>query len=278
MAIAPDDEYPGQTDTDPDYPYGKAQNVALAGDGTGTPWEERLVNDIFGFQQALLGAAGATPSGTPDNATTSQYLDAVIFLIKNTTFDNGARVEGSPLSLEDYPVFSPTKVVTRTQPLLPLAAFDAGSTIGGLAGLTGSSDPDWYFDPTLMLWLLSTVSGLATIPITNLVEDSTMTQVILTVKASGYGVLPSFRGGMQVVHVDGSNVIQTSNIQEDGAGSIGVYNTAHDITLTLDTPVTIDQQSSSPKAIYLRILGPDAISTWGLFGCTAVFETGSLRP
>lgn len=79
MAIAPKLVYPGQLDeTDPvGYPHGKAQNETSPGDDDGTPLEQALVNDIFGFQQALLGEAGLTPSGTPDTAVASQYLQAL---------------------------------------------------------------------------------------------------------------------------------------------------------------------------------------------------------
>ncbi|MFW6031039.1 MAG: hypothetical protein ACOC9T_00490 [Myxococcota bacterium] len=78
MAIAPKDTYPGQVDdSDPAYPQGKARNVVAPGDGTGTPWEERLVNDVFGFQQALLSEAGLDPSGDPDQVGASQYVDAI---------------------------------------------------------------------------------------------------------------------------------------------------------------------------------------------------------
>lgn len=79
MAISPKDRYPGQIDvSDPaGYPRGAAQNIDTPGDGTGTPWEKDLVNDILGFQQALLDAAALAPSGTPDKVGASQYLDAV---------------------------------------------------------------------------------------------------------------------------------------------------------------------------------------------------------
>lgn len=80
MAIDPSTEYPGQIDADVNYPFGKARNVAVSGDGTGTPWEKALVNDLFGFQQALLDTIGATPTGTPDSIAASQYLEAVRIL------------------------------------------------------------------------------------------------------------------------------------------------------------------------------------------------------
>ena len=78
MAIRPTDEYPGKVATPTgEYPDGKAQNITSPGDGTGTPWEAKLVNDLFGFQQYLTNQAGITPSGTPDNATSSQYFEAM---------------------------------------------------------------------------------------------------------------------------------------------------------------------------------------------------------
>lgn len=79
MALIPKNRYPGQVDPSDtvSYPHGKAQNVTSPGDGTGTPWEQDLVNDIFGFQQALLDAAGIHPSGVPDRVGDSQYLDAI---------------------------------------------------------------------------------------------------------------------------------------------------------------------------------------------------------
>lgn len=77
MAIRPITEYPGKISTDPNYPDGKARNVTSPGDNTGTPWDSKLVNDIFGFQQKLTTLAGIAPSGTPDNAINSQYFDAL---------------------------------------------------------------------------------------------------------------------------------------------------------------------------------------------------------
>lgn len=83
MALNPAVRYPGQTSTtDPDgYPYGAAKNEATFKDGTGTPLEKDLINDIFGLQQALLAAAEITPSGTPDKVGSSQYLTAIQAII-----------------------------------------------------------------------------------------------------------------------------------------------------------------------------------------------------
>lgn len=82
MAIIPESQYPGKiTPASTDYPYGQARNITLPGDGTGTPWEAALVNDIFGFQQAMLSEAGVTPSGNPDKVGASQYLDALFSIV-----------------------------------------------------------------------------------------------------------------------------------------------------------------------------------------------------
>lgn len=78
MAINPESQYPGKIEpSTPDYPYGEARNVTVPGDGTGTPFDAALLNDLFGFQQALLSAAGLVPSENPDKVGASQYLDAI---------------------------------------------------------------------------------------------------------------------------------------------------------------------------------------------------------
>lgn len=78
MAIRPNNEYPdATTEPDSDYPYGGARNVVSPGDGTGTPWEAKLINDVFGFQQALLEQADISPNNLPETASVSQYLEAL---------------------------------------------------------------------------------------------------------------------------------------------------------------------------------------------------------
>lgn len=75
MAIRPVVKYPGQTTpASGGYPHGAAQNVIVAGDGTGTPLEKDWLNDLWGFLQSLLSAGGVTPSGVPDQVGASDYL------------------------------------------------------------------------------------------------------------------------------------------------------------------------------------------------------------
>ena len=92
MAINPSSLYPANIDTsDPTgYPRGKARDVAVAGDNTGTPLTAAIMNDIFGFQQALLSEASAVPSGTPDKVGASQYLDALKTVVANSFGGRGS--------------------------------------------------------------------------------------------------------------------------------------------------------------------------------------------
>ena len=70
-------DYNGQVNPpDANYPYSSARNDAVPGDLTGTPRVAPEQNDIKGWQQALLTDAGIVPSGDPDTAIASQYLDA----------------------------------------------------------------------------------------------------------------------------------------------------------------------------------------------------------
>lgn len=78
MALDYKKRYPDRTDSpSADYPFGRARDVSSPGAGDGTPWQQDLVNDLFGFLQGLLSEAGVTPSESPDTAQVSQYLDAV---------------------------------------------------------------------------------------------------------------------------------------------------------------------------------------------------------
>lgn len=98
MALIPGARYPAQTDnSDPNYPHGKARNVSLPGSGDGTPWEEDIVNDVLGFQQALLRKANITPSGSPDHSLASQYLDAIEKLVPDAV--DGGYVAPKPRTI-----------------------------------------------------------------------------------------------------------------------------------------------------------------------------------
>ena len=117
MAINPNTKYPGKIATpDASYPYGGAQNITTPGDGTGTPWEAALVNDMFGMWQRLLSLAGIVPSGSPETAVTSQYFDSMLTLfndrstIHNIASDANYTLTGDQ-NLRNYVAITDTGVV-----------------------------------------------------------------------------------------------------------------------------------------------------------------------
>lgn len=72
------ERYPLQIDdSDPNFPLGKARNRTAPGDGTGTPWEEDLINDILGWKQALLADTGVSASGSVEQVGASDILNAL---------------------------------------------------------------------------------------------------------------------------------------------------------------------------------------------------------
>lgn len=91
MALRPIDRYPGQVDEAASYPHGKARNAGAYQDGTGTPLEMDWLNDLWGFEQALLAAASITPTGDPDEVGASQYLDAIRELAVDATVSRNIR-------------------------------------------------------------------------------------------------------------------------------------------------------------------------------------------
>lgn len=83
MALNYNIRYPGKTaPADSEYPQGKARNVTNPNDGTGTPWDADLLNDIFGLLQSLLDAGSITPNNQPDKVGVSQYKEGIEAFIK----------------------------------------------------------------------------------------------------------------------------------------------------------------------------------------------------
>lgn len=78
MAINPNTQYPGQVEApDANYTYGGAKNETVVDALDGTPFEKAMLNDVFGFQQAMLVQAGIVPSGSSETVLISQYLEAL---------------------------------------------------------------------------------------------------------------------------------------------------------------------------------------------------------
>jgi hypothetical protein len=157
MALIPANSYPGQIVTPGgSYPLGKARNEVVEGDGSGTPLEQDWLNDLFGFEQALLAAAGITASGAPDQVGASQYLAAVQSLINkfaehehtwfaNQEFNANLTMATGALRLNpDYEVAYTTPPTRKVQVPLVAPVISAGwSSVGlptpGWASSTGSA-------------------------------------------------------------------------------------------------------------------------------------------
>jgi hypothetical protein len=96
-----------------DYPYGSSKNESAPGAGDGTPYFLARADDILGFQQALLAAAGLTPSGDADTALASQYLQGII-----------QQVQGRAGLFDDTGAADAYIVGLRTNQQAPGAVFD----------------------------------------------------------------------------------------------------------------------------------------------------------
>jgi hypothetical protein len=59
------------------FPSIKARNASGPGATDGTPYDENFINDLWGFMQAALNAAGITPNGESETAEESQVLEAL---------------------------------------------------------------------------------------------------------------------------------------------------------------------------------------------------------
>jgi len=64
-----------------DFPNTKAVNRSAPGLKDGTEYIEALVNDWWGFFQAVLNQAGMTPNDVPESYLNSQILDAILLLV-----------------------------------------------------------------------------------------------------------------------------------------------------------------------------------------------------
>lgn len=75
------------TAPDANYPYGSAKNDSTGTTGDGTPFAAPLLNDWYGFSQALLVNAGVVPSGAAETALNSQLFDCIEALIAAAATD-----------------------------------------------------------------------------------------------------------------------------------------------------------------------------------------------
>ena len=130
MALDPENlpEFAGKINAaDANYTFGSARDVSVPGAGDGTPFIEELVNENFGWQQALLDETEITPTGNPDTAIASQYLEAWKQLIRQESLnENPVIVDGG------FNIFPQGLSVNTTSSIYTANNFVANAgTLGG---------------------------------------------------------------------------------------------------------------------------------------------------
>ncbi len=136
MAIKPDVRYPGKINAaDSEYPLGSAKDIVTPGDGTGTPWEKNLVNDIWGFLQKLLAKGGITANNVPDTVLASQYYQSLIKIMGNTTdyvfLSETAMLNGITILNEEV-IFADKQVLKIQASGLPVRFFVVTTSVTSL--------------------------------------------------------------------------------------------------------------------------------------------------
>lgn len=99
----PIDAYPEQIEpaTTEEFPHGKARNDIVENDKKGTPFVDSLINENWGFFQALVKEADITPSGNVETALESDLLNALKIVIAaaipeaSDGFETGDTIESS---------------------------------------------------------------------------------------------------------------------------------------------------------------------------------------
>lgn len=94
MALKLNERYPSRT-SDPslDYPTGAFRNKTSPTSTDGTPLEKDWANDWFGARDALLAEAEIVANGDIETAQSSQVLQALVQLVKNTSPGDVVRYE-----------------------------------------------------------------------------------------------------------------------------------------------------------------------------------------
>lgn len=91
-----------------DFPNTQAVNSSGGTAKNGTHFNKSLVDENWGFMQAVLSEAGLTPSGVPEVAGSSQVLDGIIAVANAQLTTSGSFVA------DIFPVAEPGNKVTET--------------------------------------------------------------------------------------------------------------------------------------------------------------------
>lgn len=252
MAINLATRYPGRANpADTNYPQGSFKNRSAPGVLDGSYLEKDWANDFFAFFQQLLVEAGISPNDTVDNATNSQYYQALksVFAEKNdflsiaTTAFEASVTDGEAVYWDSVNSRFDEAIAdgTNKQNMIGFADVTNGRVIlmgaysGQLSGLT----------PGAKYYLSGTAAGVitATVPTNNGVSvgvAKSATELFVDIDQSNQKQQSAIQGSFRNLKgsATGTNAVVTYTIDEiitgDGAGEyLTTRNWNSTITMTL---------------------------------------------
>ena len=227
MAVEPKDLYPSQTlDSDSGWPYGKARNDTEQGATDGTPLEAQWLNDLWGFFQALLTQASASPSGSPDHVGASQYLNAIRTVIQDDVSESGTTRTAMFAAIVEN-LLVPSAV---SPPLIPVLNANDRFT------------PQYETDDAPLEQTDASGCGKLVIPFglpftgMSLSEDGVSIQVKGAAGHGGLpGTMPTFAFFVRTYAGTGSGApTQIGATVTDASATVGAYEDLHTISLTFN--------------------------------------------
>ena len=150
MALKLNERYPGRfTNPSGDYPQGSFKNRSTPTAKDGSYLEKDWANDKEGFFQSLISSAGIVVNGLVDKVGASQYLDALVAVIKATSIP-WSKVTNRPTTVSGYGITD--AMPTTGGPYNPSfngtrIASEAGgyNTIGGYQGWGSAGSGTYQF-------------------------------------------------------------------------------------------------------------------------------------
>lgn len=136
-----------------EYPTGAIKNSSLPTLKDGSPLLAEQPNDMQGFTDALLAAAGLTHSGTPDTALSSQRLEALSLLFAGyvpVSGGGGLEVNKRYLILDDSTYTLPDTTGLTNRSSVEIVRFGTAiDTTTPIIGVDGTnSEQINYYNPS----------------------------------------------------------------------------------------------------------------------------------
>ncbi len=123
-----------------DDKFGSARNSVTRLDGTATPLIEKWLNDIYYALYAVVDKAGVVPSGTRENANTSDFYNSLVLLMNahqsadffnptpQDTPDNTVKLSKAVVRDPDDPTSEPVQVAAGSADAITISGVSTGDT------------------------------------------------------------------------------------------------------------------------------------------------------